>query len=987
MRAVGDAGNSAVGVTEAVVAERVNGDRVACMGGGAVIFHIHDRRNGDNEQRGSGAAVVAVADRIGHHRRRAVPVGDWREAVAAVAVNGQRADARQLDGVARLSSLAADGKARNVQRVAVRVAVVGQQFAANSGVFRRGDDFTVGHRHGIGHHDAHGGGFGDAAAGDGIGEGVLADVARVWRINQLPVFNSDGAVRALGHAGNGLVRVNEAVVADRINRHRHACVGGGAVIFHIHDRRNGDNEQRGSGAAVVAVADRIGHHRRRAVPVGDWREAVAAVAVNGQRADARQLDGVARLSSLAADGKARNVQRVAVRVAVVGQQFAANSGVFRRGDDFTVGHRHGIGHHDAHGGGFGDAAAGDGIGEGVLADVARVWRINQLPVFNSDGAVRALGHAGNGLVRVNEAVVADRINRHRHACVGGGAVIFHVRYRGDGDGERRGSGAAVVAVADRVGYYWRRAVPVGHRRKAVAAVALNGQLADAREPRGIARLISLAADGEARDKQRIAVRVTVVEQQVAARLVIFRRSHCLARCDRHAVGQGDGDVGGFANAAALHGVGEGILADIACHRTINQLAVFNGHRAVLALIHIDNRFVGIAETVVMQRIDSDRNTRMGAGRIVLRVRHRRYAKGERGGGDAAVFAVADGVGRGRRHAVPVGHWHKGEAAVGADRQIAIACQRRGVAREVAGAADGKLRHGEGVAIVIVGVSQQVLRRSAVKRGVFRRGNRRYAGQTRRHVGDVHGNGRGFGFAAAGDGIGEGIGADVARGVRGINHLAVVDNHGTINALGDRRDRFIAVAEAVVAQHVDGFRLARMGGGGVAHRVRHRCNAHADALRRAPVAGLAAVEGALQILRAARGADAGIGGTGAVGDAHRQAARHRAVVVGQRHKAQLGRGEQHQRVGFGVACAKRSPGRVVGRVLPVAEACVGGVADDRHIADSAAGVAAASNSRLVVGGVAVAAKNRGQRFANWRIFLHGQRRRANRRTVVDVSDAG
>ena len=601
--------------------------------------------------------------------------------------------------------------------------------------------------------------------------------------------------------------------------------------------------------------------------------------------------------------------------------------------------------------------------------------------------MRALGHAGNGLVRVNEAVVADRINRHRHACVGGGAVIFHVRYRGDGDGERRGSGAAVVAVADRVGYHRRRAVPVGHRRKAVAAVALNGQLADAREPRGIARLISLAADGEARDKQRIAVRVTVVEQQVAARLVIFRRSHCLARCDRHAVGQGDGDVGGFANAAALHGVGEGILADIACHRTINQLAVFNGHRAVLALIHIDNRFVGIAETVVMQRIDSDRNTRMGAGRIVLRVRHRRYAKGERGGGDAAVFAVADGVGRGRRHAVPVGHWHKGEAAVGADRQIAIACQRRGVAREVAGAADGKLRHGEGVAIVIVGVSQQVLRRSAVKRGVFRRGNRRYAGQTRRHVGDVHGNGRGFGFAAAGDGIGEGIGADVARGVRGINHLAVVDNHGTINALGDRRDRFIAVAEAVVAQHVDGFRLARMGGGGVAHRVRHRCNAHADALRRAPVAGLAAVEAALQILRAARGADAGIGGTGAVGDAHRQAARHRAVVVGQRHKAQLGRGEQHQRVGFAVACAKRSPGRVVGRVLPVAEACVGGVADDRHIADSAAGVAAASNSRLVVGGVAVAAKNRGQRFANWRIFLHGQRRRANRRTVVDVSDAG
>ena len=434
--------------------------------------------------------------------------------------------------------------------------------------------------------------------------------------------------------------------------------------------------------------------------------------------------------------------------------------------------------------------------------------------------MRALGHAGNGLVRVNEAVVADRINRHRHACVGGGAVIFHVRYRGDGDGERRGSGAAVVAVADRVGYYWRRAVPVGHRRKAVAAVALNGQLADAREPRGIARLISLAADGEARDKQRIAVRVTVVEQQVAARLVIFRRSHCLARCDRHAVGQGDGDVGGFANAAALHGVGEGILADIACHRTINQLAVFNGHRAVLALIHIDNRFVGIAETVVMQRIDSDRNTRMGAGRIVLRVRHRRYAKGERGGGDAAVFAVADGVGRGRRHAVPVGHWHKGEAAVGADRQIAIACQRRGVAREVAGAADGKLRHGEGVAIVIVGVSQQVLRRSAVKRGVFRHGNRRYAGQTRRHVGDVHGNGRGFGFAAAGDGVVEGVAADIAR-VRAVDERVVLNRHRAVGGSGDAGNRLVAVAEAVVVERVDHHRHIGMGADAVVDRIRDR----------------------------------------------------------------------------------------------------------------------------------------------------------------------
>ena len=514
------------------------------------------------------------------------------------------------------------------------------------------------------------------------------------------------------------------------------------------------------------------------------------------------------------------MQRVAVRVAVVGQQFAANSGVFRRGDDFTVGHRHGIGHHDAHGGGFGDAAAGDGIGEGVLADIARVWRINQLPVFNSDGAVRALGHAGNGLVRVNEAVVADRINRHRHACVGGGAVIFHVRYRGDGDGERRGSGAAVVAVADRVGYYWRRAVPVGDWREAVAAVAVNGQRADARQLDGVARLSSLAADGKARNVQRVAVRVTVVEQQVAARLVIFRRSHCLARCDRHAVGQGDGDVGGFANAAALHGVGEGILADIACHRTINQLAVFNGHRAVLALIHIDNRFVGIAETVVMQRIDSDRNTRMGAGRIVLRVRHRRYAKGERGGGDAAVFAVADGVGRGRRHAVPVGHWHKGEAAVGADRQIAIACQRRGVAREVAGAADGKLRHGEGVAIVIVGVSQQVLRRSAVKRGVFRRGNRRYAGQTRRHVGDVHGNGRGFGFAAAGDGVVEGVAADIAR-VRAVDERVVLNRHRAVGGSGDAGNRLVAVAEAVVVERVDHHRHIGMGADAVVDRIRDR----------------------------------------------------------------------------------------------------------------------------------------------------------------------
>ena len=437
--------------------------------------------------------------------------------------------------------------------------------------------------------------------------------------------------------------------------------------------------------------------------------------------------------------------------------------------------------------------------------------------------MRAVGGGGNGFVAVGEAVVIKDINHQRVAPVAGLAVVKRILHRRNGDIEPRGDVAVGATVGDGVGHLRHVAVPVGDRNKGIAAVGVEGQRAVARKRGGLAGGPGGIAHRKRFHRQRVAVQVAGARQQIFAvgKRCVFRRAAGFSQADlRRVVDQSEGDRRGFGFAAAGDGIGEGIGADIAAGRRVNHLAVADANRTVSAVGLAGNRFVGIAETVVMQRIDSDRNTRMGAGRIVLRVRHRRYAKGERGGGDAAVFAVADGVGRGRRHAVPVGHWHKGEAAVGADRQIAIACQRRGVAREVAGAADGKLRHGEGVAIVIVGVSQQVLRRSAVKRGVFRRGNRRYAGQTRRHVGDVHGNGRGFGFAAAGDGVVEGVAADIAR-VRAVDERVVLNRHRAVGGSGDAGNRLVAVAEAVVVERVDHHRHIGMGADAVVDRIRDR----------------------------------------------------------------------------------------------------------------------------------------------------------------------
>ena len=605
--------------------------------------------------------------------------------------------------------------------------------------------------------------------------------------------------------------------------------------------------------------------------------------------------------------------------------------------------------------------------------------------------MRAVGGGGNGFVAVGEAVVIKDINHQRVAPVAGLAVVKRILHRRNGDIEPRGDVAVGATVGDGVGHLRHVAVPVGDRNKGIAAVGVEGQRAVARKRGGLAGGPGGIAHRKRFHRQRVAVQVAGARQQIFAvgKRCVFRRAAGFSQADlRRVVDQSEGDRRGFGFAAAGDGIGEGIGADIAAGRRVNHLAVADANRTVSAVGLAGNRFIAVAEFIVGENVDGHRRTRVGRQAVVKGVFYRRDGYLQLRRGRAVGAAINHPVGHRRHRTVPVGDRDKSIAAVGVDGQFAIPGEVGGLAcgKHRADAADGVVKNAQRIAIRVGIVQQQVLRGGAGQRRIFRRADVFTLGD-RGGVIHLNRDRRGFGHAAAGDGIGERIAADVARGVRGINHLAVVDNHGTINALGDRRDRFIAVAEAVVAQHVDGFRLARMGGGGVAHRVRHRCNAHADALRRAPVAGLAAVEGALQILRAARGADAGIGGTGAVGDAHRQAARHRAVVVGQRHKAQLGRGEQHQRVGFAVACAKRSPGRAVGRVLPVAEACVGGVADDRHIADSAAGVAAASNSRLVVGGVAVAAKNRGQRFANWRIFLHGQRRRANRRTVVDVSDAG
>ncbi len=220
-----------------------------------------------------------------------------------------------------------------------------------------------------------------------------------------------GAVSRLGARFQG---EGEAVLID-VGAHDLAAdrgvFGGGPGLVGTDRRivRRADvAEVQLRGIAQPAVTDGIGRARHRAVVVRRRGEGEAAIRVDHQRANATEGGGLAGGIALAVEGEAGDGQRIAVRVAVVGQHIAGGRGVFGHGDRAVVcGNRRIVHRVHAYGDGDGVAAALaviDHHGEAVAA-------VEVLPGGVGVGAVGVDHHGAvaRGVAQVEAQRVAVRV--------------------------------------------------------------------------------------------------------------------------------------------------------------------------------------------------------------------------------------------------------------------------------------------------------------------------------------------------------------------------------------------------------------------------------------------------------------------------------------------------------------------------------------------------------------------------------------------------
>jgi hypothetical protein len=186
--------------------------------------------------------------------------------------------------------------------------------------------------------------------------------------------------------GGGAVRSGE-----RIEHERCSAAGSDAVGGDVGDRSD-DDFQRAAGGRAGNVTKRVRHRRNAAIPVRQRRETVAAIRLERQRADAGDQGATADCAGGNGDrhavdhelGDGLAVARVAV--GVVGQDVAADRGVFRRAGGIGVGDGGGIGDDDADRRDLADATAADGIAEAVRSNVARRRGVGDRAVGVEHGA-------------------------------------------------------------------------------------------------------------------------------------------------------------------------------------------------------------------------------------------------------------------------------------------------------------------------------------------------------------------------------------------------------------------------------------------------------------------------------------------------------------------------------------------------------------------------------------------------------------------------
>ena len=130
-----------------------------------------------------------------------------------------------------------------------------------------------------------------------VGEAVRTVVVGIGSVSICTVrIDDDGAVRRIARLGEGEgAAARCAIIASDASGHGRVFIRCSTVVCsnQVERRINSDDKICVVGAAF-AVADRVGHGRHDAVPIGVGSEGVGAVAAEGEATDADYGDNVAR---------------------------------------------------------------------------------------------------------------------------------------------------------------------------------------------------------------------------------------------------------------------------------------------------------------------------------------------------------------------------------------------------------------------------------------------------------------------------------------------------------------------------------------------------------------------------------------------------------------------------------------------------------------------------------------------------------------------
>ena len=508
--------------------------------------------HGVRDRRGRRLAVIQVLER-----------GAGIERVRAVGVQCERAAIRADDRLADVGVDAVD--LRDVDLVAVRIAVVAQHafgdVVNDQGLVFTGGAFVIGRdRDGVAHGPDEGLGDGRTRlVGGGHGDEVLALDARVGVIGrpvgELAGKSAGGGVE-LQAAGDMVHRVDQGiavvevaeeagqVVVDDITIHVVLVLQGncGRRVVGAGDF----DRQCGGAGAALAVRDGIGDRAGRRLANRQMLEGVAgvervrAVGVQGERAAVGAGRRRADVAGSAVD--LRDGQGIAIRINVVGQDAVlgvdVERGVLIRGAVVVGCRRCGIGDVPVEVlGSRGAGRVGGGHRYRVDAVVAAL-RGGVVDGAGDDAGVRINGEAGRQAGgRKGELVAGVRVREMAGDVVAHTRLGVDARRVGNGGGDRaivgagdrhddgrRGGGAAGIRDGVRNGAggsfaHGQMAVLVT-RGEDVAAVGQDREgAAVAAVDRDAGRGHGAAADRD--DRQRVAVGVRVVQQQVAAHQAVL----------------------------------------------------------------------------------------------------------------------------------------------------------------------------------------------------------------------------------------------------------------------------------------------------------------------------------------------------------------------------------------------------------------------------------------------------------------------------------